>query len=72
MKTHCKEVLQKIKSHRGRLTSSIQKMAQSKEISIETIAQIATLAAKTTIDKILKRKHKDAYTRNRGDITSMK
>ena len=37
-------------------------MAQSKEISTETIAQIATLAAKTAIDEILKRKHKDAYT----------
>ena len=48
------------------------KMANNKEISIDVIAQIATLAAKTTIDKILERRQEDVFTRHRGDIKGMR
>ena len=47
-------------------------MANNKEISIEMIAKIATLAAKTAIDEILERNQGDKYTRCRGGITGMK
>ena len=47
-------------------------MANNKEISIEMTAKIAMLAAKTVVDKILKRKREDRYTRCRGEITGMK
>ena len=47
-------------------------MANSEEISIEMIAKIGTLAAKTAVDKILERKQEDIYTRCRGEITGMK
>ena len=47
-------------------------MANNKEISIEMIAKIATLAAKIAIDEILERKQEDVYTRCRGGVTSMK
>ena len=47
-------------------------MANNKEISIEMIAKIAMLAAKTAIDEILERKQEDIYTRCRGEITCMK
>ena len=62
----------KIKSHKGRLTSNKRKMANNKEISIEMIAKIAMLAAKTAIDEIPERKQEDIYTRCRGEITGMK
>ena len=47
-------------------------MANKNEISIEMIAEIATLAAKTAVDKICERKQEDIYTRCRGGVTGMK
>ena len=47
-------------------------MVQNKEISIEMITQIATLAAKAAVDEILEGKHKDIYTRHKGETTGMK
>ena len=48
------------------------KMANDKEISIEMIAQIVTLAAKTAVDEILERRQEGVFTRCRGGITGMK
>ena len=45
-----------------------QKMATNKEISVEMIAQIATLSAKTAIEEILERRQEDVFTRCRGGI----
>ena len=64
--------LRKIQSHKGRLKSDITKMANNQEISIESIAQIATLAANTAVEAILERKHEDVFTRHRGDIKGMR
>ena len=47
-------------------------MANNKEISIEMIAQIATLVAKTAIDEILGRRQEEVITRYRGGITGVK
>ena len=47
-------------------------MANNTEMSMEMIAKIAMVAAKTAIDKILERKQEDIYTRHRGGITGMK
>ena len=47
-------------------------MANNKEISIEMIAKIAMLSAKTAVDEIFERKQEDIYTRHRGEITGMK
>ena len=47
-------------------------MANKKEISIEMIAQIATLAAKTAVDELLERRQEEVFTRCRGGITGMK
>ena len=47
-------------------------MGNNKEISIEMIAQIAMLAAKTAIDEILERRQEEVITRCRGVITGMK
>ena len=47
-------------------------MANNKEISIEVIAQIATLAAKTAIGEILERRQEEVFTRCRDGITGMK
>ena len=47
-------------------------MAINKEISIEIIAKIAMLAAKTAVDEILEGKQEDIYTRHRGEITGVK
>ena len=49
------------------------KMANNQEISIEMIAQIATLAAKTAVEEILEeRRHEDIFTKCRGDIKGMR
>ena len=47
-------------------------MANSKEISIEVIAQIATLAAKTAIGDILERRQEEVFSRCRDCIKGMK
>ena len=47
-------------------------MANNKEILIEMIAKIATLAAKTAVYDILERKQEDIYTRCRCEITGVK
>ena len=47
-------------------------MANNKEISIEMIAQIATLAAKTAVDEMLERRQEEVFTRCRDGITGMK
>ena len=47
-------------------------MANNKEISIEVIAQIATLAAEIAIDEILERRQGEVFTRCRDGITGMK
>ena len=47
-------------------------MANSKEISIEMIAKIATLAAKTAVEEILERKQEVIYTRCRCKLTGVK
>ena len=44
-------------------------MANNKDISIEVIAQIATLAAKTAVDEILERREEELFTRCRDGIT---
>ena len=47
-------------------------MAYNKEISIEMIAKIAMLAAKTAVDEIFERKQEDIYTRHKGHVTGVK
>ena len=48
------------------------KIANKNEISIEMTAQIATMAAKTAVDEILKRRQEEVITRCRDGITGMK
>ena len=47
-------------------------MANNKEISIEMIAQIATMAAKTAVDELLERRQEEVFTRHRGGISGVK
>ena len=47
-------------------------MANKEESSIEMIAQIATLAVKTAIEKILERRQEDVFTRHRGGIKGVR
>ena len=47
-------------------------MATNKEISIEMIVKIATMAAKTVINEILERKQEDKFTTCTGGLTGMK
>ena len=47
-------------------------MANNKEISIEMIAHIAMLAAKTAVDEILERRQEEVVNRCRDGITCMK
>ena len=47
-------------------------MANNQEISIEMIAQIAMLAAKTAVEEILeRRRHEAIFTRCRGDTKNV-
>ena len=47
-------------------------MANSKEISIEVITQIAMLIAKTAIGEILERRQEEVFSRFRDGIKGMK
>ena len=47
-------------------------MANSEEISIEVIAQIAMLAAKTAVGEILERREEEVFSRCRDGIKGMK
>ena len=47
-------------------------MANSKEISIEVLAQIAVLAAKIAVGEILERRQEEVFSRCRDGIKGMK
>ena len=47
-------------------------MANNKEISIEIITQIITLALKTTVEEILESRQEDLFTSHRGDIKGVR
>ena len=47
-------------------------MANKNKISIEVIAQIVTMAAKTSVDEILERRQEELSTRCRDGLTGMK